>query len=907
MPKICEKGGSGIFFPQEDGYNKLNDEPVVATIVYLLLLFWCFLGVAIVADIFMSAIEAITSKRKDRVCKTGRVFSVRVWNKTVANLTLMALGSSAPEILLSCIELLGNEMYAADLGPSTIVGSAAFNQLVIIAICVAAIPKGQTRRIEEFSVFVVTGSFSVFAYVWLVIIVAGISPNVIEIWEGVLTFVFFPVLVILAFVADKGLLKIPSSQEESLKLDKIREDLLRRGVSSDKEEADMLAKQAKQDMLLSRAKVRMSVSANTCFLNKKTAVTGASVGFMSTNFSCAVGQAEMTLDVEKIGQSLYEATVTLKCVVYTANEETQNVTVMIPAGQTREALRVDVPRHPVDTETCFWVDIVSASAGTNKRNNSHVSGNLIFSGAKIQISEAARRAKISVSKCPESGRGQIRFRDLAVKHAPLESHKSKAILVLDRVGGTEGDITVGYTTNAGTAKNIYDFFQKTGTCEFRSGALENVIEIEIASKPTYEKEDKFTVVISNVDEENPSVMKNFDLCSVTILESSSGVEPSSIMRALDATLNIDAMLEGNAAWKQQFGNALRPIAVEDDEEAREAATALDWMIHILAFPWKLAFALIPPPQYCGGWLCFCVALMFIGVVTAVIGDLASLTGCTMGLKDKITAITIVALGTSLPDAFASKVAATEDPVADNAIGNVTGSNSVNVFLGLGLPWMIASIFWVSEGPTNDWKTRYASLKADDKIGDGFWKDGGFVVDSEGLTFSVLVFLVCTISALLSLVYRRHSLKAELGGPEGTKYLTSIFFVLLWFLYAGLASWSIEVPDVSAPVQIGATVGAYCGVLLVMLIVAMLMPHISRCFSPSEPDIRAAPTINVASSNPDQPVSQNEVAQMRGSIMALEKQIDNLSTMLEQQHGNGDGTKRSSQHVQLWAARSSDKE
>ena len=31
------------------------------------------------------------------------VIEVRIWNDTVANLTLMALGSSAPEILLSII------------------------------------------------------------------------------------------------------------------------------------------------------------------------------------------------------------------------------------------------------------------------------------------------------------------------------------------------------------------------------------------------------------------------------------------------------------------------------------------------------------------------------------------------------------------------------------------------------------------------------------------------------------------------------------------------------------------------------------------------------------------------------------------------------------------------------------
>ena len=52
------------------------------------------------------------------------------------------------------------------------------------------------------------------------------------------------------------------------------------------------------------------------------------------------------------------------------------------------------------------------------------------------------------------------------------------------------------------------------------------------------------------------------------------------------------------------------------------------------------------------------------------------------------------MGTSLPDTFASMIAAQKELTADNAIGNVTGSNSVNVFLGLGLPWVVASIYWL---------------------------------------------------------------------------------------------------------------------------------------------------------------------------------------------------------------------
>lgn len=85
----------------------------VRAFLYLFGLFYCFLGVAIIADIFMCSIEKITSKTKKIMLSTSdetqpEVIEVKVWNDTVANLTLMALGSSAPEILLSIIEIVGN-------------------------------------------------------------------------------------------------------------------------------------------------------------------------------------------------------------------------------------------------------------------------------------------------------------------------------------------------------------------------------------------------------------------------------------------------------------------------------------------------------------------------------------------------------------------------------------------------------------------------------------------------------------------------------------------------------------------------------------------------------------------------------------------------------------------------------
>merc|ERR550532_1293418 len=162
---------------------------------------------------------------------------------------------------------------------------------------------------------------------------------------------------------------------------------------------------------------------------------------------------------------------------------------------------------------------------------------------------------------------------------------------------------------------------------------------------------------------------------------------------------------GHAKWKDQFYSA---IHCKGDADAEDEATLTDWAIHFIAMPWKLFFALVPPVEYCGGWLCFCVALGAIGFVTILIGDLATMLGCALHISDFATAITFVAMGTSLPDTFASMAAAAQESCADASIGNVTGSNSVNVFLGLGLPWMIGAIYWkfTECSPGDEWSLRY---------------------------------------------------------------------------------------------------------------------------------------------------------------------------------------------------------
>merc|ERR1719471_1857119 len=204
----CEDGLVVPLWPVGDGLAP--GDRFGRGLLYATLMLYLFIGVAIVSDKFMESIEMITAQEKEVTIKdpkTGKsqIIIVKVWNETVANLSLMALGSSAPEILLSVIEIWAKGFKAGDLGPGTIVGSAAFNLFMIIGLCMYVIPDDEVRKIKHLRVFLVTATWSVFAYIWLYVILGPISYGIVEPWEAILTFLFFPATVWTAYVAERRL------------------------------------------------------------------------------------------------------------------------------------------------------------------------------------------------------------------------------------------------------------------------------------------------------------------------------------------------------------------------------------------------------------------------------------------------------------------------------------------------------------------------------------------------------------------------------------------------------------------------------------------------------------------------------------------------------------------------------
>ena len=86
-----------------------------------------------------------------------------------------------------------------------------------------------------------------------------------------------------------------------------------------------------------------------------------------------------------------------------------------------------------------------------------------------------------------------------------------------------------------------------------------------------------------------------------------------------------------------------------------------------------------------------------------------------------------------------------------------------VFLGIGCAWLIASIKHAVGGTQ-------------------------FRVTPGSLGFSVVIFCSLAVTCIALLVFRRRpSIGGELGGPQKSRIITSVFLLLLWFTYVLLSS------------------------------------------------------------------------------------------------------------------------
>ncbi|XVE73336.1 hypothetical protein DITRI_Ditri11bG0109500 [Diplodiscus trichospermus] len=221
-------------------------------------------------------------------------------------------------------------------------------------------------------------------------------------------------------------------------------------------------------------------------------------------------------------------------------------------------------------------------------------------------------------------------------------------------------------------------------------------------------------------------------------------------------------------WKTQFLDALTFESPESRKLNNIHLRLARRFWQSLLAPWRLLFAFVPPHQIAHGWIAFICSLLFISGIAYIVTELTDLISCVTGINAYVIAFTALAAGTSWPDLVASKVAAERQITADSAIANITCSNSVNIYVGIGLPWLI--------------DTAYNFI---------VYREPLRIKNAEGLSFSLLVFFSTSVGCIVVLVVRRLVLGAELGGPRFWAWVTSAFFMLLWLVFVVLSSLGVS--------------------------------------------------------------------------------------------------------------------
>jgi len=847
-------------------------------LLYGVLMLWLFIGVAIVSDKFMESIETITAQEKEVAVqdpRTGKtqIIIVKVWNETVANLTLMALGSSAPEIMLSVIEIWAKGFYAGDLGPGTIVGSAAFNLFMIIGLCMYVIPDDEVRKIKHLRVFIITATWSVFAYVWLYLILGAISYGEVHSWEGIVTFLFFPATVYTAFVADRRMFfykyldkKYRAQRGVIVQSEKAdvenRADEKFKDFDDDMDPALAEFERNRREYINAMKRIRLEnpdialIDLETKAREEVMAKGPKSRAYYRAQATRKMAgkedakkafsrQLQADADAEKAALSQEEAELAASlekkedgvCRImfdpphYTVMESvgTFEVTIIREGGDMSQTIQVDYKTE--DGTASHEGDYIEAigtltfgPGETQKMVTLEVLDDDVFEEDEhfyIRISNLRRKdgkpfkeieveaddGKKSMQAATQMGTphmatimildddhsGIFGFED---GEAEIVESVGTYELEVKRISGARGKVGIPFSTEDGTAKEGTHYEAQEGELMYENEETSKTISIAITDEESYEKSLIMYVSIgeprhisegiegegvdySELDNKNPEELteeEKIALLGRPCLGANSRIqirikESKEFKNSVDKMMQKanNSMVVGSSSWLGQFSDAFTVQAEdEDDEEEGEEGeekmpSCGDYIMHFLTLPWKLVFAFIPPTAIYNGYPTFVIAIFFIGACTAVIGDVAGHLGCFIYLKDCVNAIAFVALGTSVPDTFASKTAAIEDETADASVGNVTGSNAVNVFLGIGIAWTMAAVYWEAQGKV-------------------------FIVPVGSLGFSVTIFCIEALLAIAILMIRRTpAVGGELGGPKIFKTISAAIFVFFWVFYVAISA------------------------------------------------------------------------------------------------------------------------
>merc|ERR1719260_579350 len=356
--------------------------------------------------------------------------------------------------MLSVIEIWAKSFKAGDLGPGTIVGSAAFNLFMIIGLCMYVIPDDEVRKIKHLRVFLVTATWSVFAYIWLYVILGFISYGKVETWEGLLTFVFFPLTVWTAWVAERRMLcyKWFSKPEEE-------------GVIALGGKADLESRGAEK------------------FKEFDEDIDPALAEFERNRREYINAMKRIRLENPDISLVELEAK---------AREE-----VVSKGPKSRAYYRAQATRKMAGKEDC------------QKAFKKQLAADVEAEKAAAAAEEAAAAAAAAEAEKKDDGITRIMFDP--PHYTVMEPVGTFEVTVVREGGDMNSTIQVDYKTEDGTASHPGDYIEAVGTLTFGPGETQKMVTLEVLDDDVFEEDEHFYIRISNLRRKDGKPFKEIEV------------------------------------------------------------------------------------------------------------------------------------------------------------------------------------------------------------------------------------------------------------------------------------------------------------------------------------------------------------------------------------------------------------
>ncbi len=201
-------------------------------------------------------------------------------------------------------------------------------------------------------------------------------------------------------------------------------------------------------------------------------------------------------------------------------------------------------------------------------------------------------------------------------------------------------------------------------------------------------------------------------------------------------------------WRKWFNYK----ELDEDPEEEEDEEKTGWQVIFKPLDWFLSKFFRHPDHFISN---FALSILMIAFLCWILVESAIGISHILDIPEVVIALTVLAVGTSVPDMVSSVIVAKQGR-AGMAVSNAIGSNIFDIFIGLGVPWFIKSL---------------VTKKA-------------IFFDIKGLDVSVGLLFGSVLLILFFLVWKKWRLTQNLG----------FTLILLYILYVIWEIFRVYLPD-----------------------------------------------------------------------------------------------------------------